>query len=191
MFRGVSVRLASAVLAGLVSFVAASTSLAESEIRRGPRHDPRPHQIVLVMSGMIGPGAYEKFRRSVARSRPDVLVLEGPGGVMVEAMLIAEEVRRRGIRTAVAPNGRCASACAIVFLAGRTKSMGEGSAVGLHSASLANGQADPMATKIMAAYLGQLGVPDGTLRRMATTAPSDIRWLTPSEQRALSIRKLE
>jgi hypothetical protein len=40
----------------------------------------------------------------------------------------------------------------------------------------------------MAAYLRQVGVPTSTLRRMAQTAPSDIRWLTRSEQQAIGIR---
>jgi hypothetical protein len=180
-----------AFLAALTTLVAAVPTLADSEIRRGPRYDPRPQHVALVMTGMIGPGAYKKFRRTLDRSRAEVVILDGPGGVLGEAILIAEEVRRRGLKTAVAANGRCASACAIVFLAGRTKSMGDGAAVGLHSASFEDGRADPLATGIMAGYLSQLGVPASTLRRMASTAPSDIRWLSRSEQRALKIRKLD
>jgi hypothetical protein len=191
MSRAVVLRLTAAVLAGFLTFVATAPGLAESEIRRGPRHDPRPKHVALVMTGMIGPGAYKKFRRTLDRSRPDIVILDGPGGVLGEAILIAEEVRRRGLKTAIAANGRCASACAIVFLAGRTKQMGEGAAVGLHSASFEDGRADPLATGIMAGYLSQLGVPASTLHRMASTAPSDIRWLTRSEQRALRIRKLD
>jgi hypothetical protein len=207
------------MLALLLGLCAAAPAAAESEIG-GPRYyEPRQQrsaalpegadaaaeraeaageraaasreQVVLVMSGMIGRGSHREFRRAVSRSKAEVVVLEGPGGILGEALLIAEEVRSRGLTTVVAANGRCASACAIVFLAGRTKHMGRGAAVGLHAASFENGVADPQATSIMAGYLRQLGVPANTLRRMASTAPQDIRWLTKAEQKALRIRGLE
>jgi hypothetical protein len=40
----------------------------------------------------------------------------------------------------------------------------------------------------MAAYLRGVGVPNATLKRMARTAPSDIRWLSKSEIKALRIK---
>ena len=40
----------------------------------------------------------------------------------------------------------------------------------------------------MAAYLRGVGVPSSTLRRMAQTAPNEIRWLTKAEQKAMGIR---
>jgi hypothetical protein len=148
-------------------------------------------QVALVMSGTIGPGSFRQFRRALRRAKPDLIVLEGPGGVLGEAILIAEEVRRRGLATVVGPDASCASACAIVFLAGRTKYMGRRAKVGLHAASFIGGEADPEATDVMALYLGQLGVPANTLRRMAMTPPHDIRWLSSAEQRALGIRRME
>jgi hypothetical protein len=149
---------------------------------------PHSDSSVLMVSGIIGPGAHRQFQAALWRGEPKLVVLDGPGGVLGEAILIAEEVRRRGLTTLVTANRSCASACAIVFLSGRTKYLGSGAAIGLHSASYADGRADPEATQLMAAYLGQLGVPQATLRRMARTAPSDIRWLTTAEQRAIGIR---
>jgi membrane-bound ClpP family serine protease len=143
---------------------------------------------VLMVTGMIGPGAHRQFAAALSRARPALVVLDGPGGILGEALLIAEEVRRRGLSTLVGPNGSCASACAVVFLSGRTKYMAAGAHVGLHSASYADGRADPEATELMAAYLRRLGVPSSTLRRMAATAPNDIRWLTTAEQKAIGIR---
>ncbi len=195
--RFVSSALAAACLL-LCAVAGIAPAMAESEIggpryydAAPPRAAPARERVVLVMSGMIGRGAYREFRRAIARSKPEAVVLDGPGGILGEALLIAEEVRRRGLATVVAPGRRCASACAIVFLAGRTKHMGSGAEVGLHSASFEDGRADPEATGMMAGYLSHLGVPASTLRRMASTAPSDIRWLTRSEQRALRIRGLD
>ena len=145
-------------------------------------------ETVLLVSGVIGPGAHYQFQAALSRGSTDLVVLDGPGGVLGEALLIAEEVRRRQLNTLVASNRSCASACAIVFLSGRNKYLGSGAAVGLHAASYADGRADPEATELMADYLRQLGVPDSTLRRMAATAPSEIRWLTQAEQQAIGIR---
>ena len=102
--------------------------------------------------------------------------------------MIGEEVRRRHLNTLVAAHHSCASACAVVFLSGRTKYLGAGANVGLHSASYADGRADPEATELMADYLRQVGVPPATLRRMKLTAPSQIRWLSQAEQRAIGIQ---
>lgn len=143
---------------------------------------------VLMVSGVIGPGAHRKFQAALSRANPALVVLDSPGGILGEAIMIAEEVRRRGLSTLVNAHRSCASACAIVFLSGRTKYMGTGAAVGLHSASYADGRSDPEATEVMAAYLRQLGVPQRTLSHMALTAPSDIRWLTVTEQRAMNIK---
>jgi hypothetical protein len=189
-----------AAVAALLALLAPSLGAAQSDgqrereefyrdlsARTGPSVTGRD-QTVLLVSGVIGPGAHQQFRMALARGTPELVVLDGPGGVLGEALLIAEEVRRRRLNTLVAANRSCASACAVVFLSGRTKYLGSGAAVGLHSASYADGRADPEATELMAAYLRQVGVPANTLRRMAQTAPNSIRWLTAAEQRAVGIR---
>ncbi len=165
---------------------AAPRSKRERNARSG-----QGEEVVLVMTGVIGHGSYRKFRRLVSRSRPAYVVLDGPGGVLGEALRIGEEVRRRGLTTVVIPNAHCASACAVVFLSGRTKYMGDGAAVGLHSASSLDGRASPEGTGIMAGYLRSVGVPRNILRQMSKTAPSEIRWLSRAERRALGIQRFE
>ena len=142
----------------------------------------------LLVSGVIGPGSYDEFRAALINERPEIVVLDGPGGILGEALLIGSEVRKRHLDTMVGPNRSCASACAIVFLSGRVKYLASGATVGLHQASFADGRGDPEATDLMARYLRDVGVPNATLRRMARTAPSDIRWLSKAEQKAMGIR---
>jgi membrane-bound ClpP family serine protease len=195
MPRGI-VAKALAVACAVLFLIAAPEPSGAGELRDAiykiPRANrqanPRSDESVLLVSGIIGPGAHRQFQEALWRGEPKLVVLDGPGGVLGEAILIAEEVRRRGLSTLVTANRSCASACAIVFLSGRSKYMGAGANVGLHSASYADGRADPEATQLMAAYLSQLGVPDRTLRRMARTAPSDIRWLTAAERRAIGVK---
>jgi hypothetical protein len=152
---------------------------------------PSGGQTALLVTGVIGPGSYDEFHAAIARATPEIVVIDGPGGVLGEAILIGEEIRRLGIDTLVAPHHSCASACAVVFLSGHTRYLGSGASVGLHSASFADGRADPEATALMAAYLSQVGVPSSTLHLMEMTAPRDIRWLTASEQKAIGIRRFK
>ena len=191
-------RLLAAALAGLCLLAAPTFGLAEmsperDEIFRMPQVNHRPadsgESMALLVSGVIGPGSYAEFRTAVSRATPALVVIEGPGGVLGEAILIGEEIRRRHLDTLVAPHHSCASACAVVFLSGHTRYLGAGAEVGLHSASFADGRADPEATAVMAAYLREVGVPTATLNRMARTAPSDIRWLSKAEQQAIGIRR--
>ena len=63
-----------------------------------------------------------------------------------------------------------------MFLSGRTKYLAAGASVGLHSASYADGRADPEATDLMAAYLRERrrserhASPHGAHRTEATSA---------------------
>lgn len=189
--------LLGAGLALLFSAVGLSTAFADDAMRnefyrglaeRNAAKRAADEATVLMVSGVIGPGSYDQFRSAIERSKPQLVVLEGPGGILGEALLIGEEVRRRQLNTMVGPNRSCASACAVVFLSGHTKYLASGAAVGLHSASFADGRADPEATELMAAYLRAVGVPSTTLERMALTAPDKIRWLTRPEQEALNIK---
>jgi hypothetical protein len=153
---------------------------AEGSISDGPS--------ALLVTGVLGPGSYDEFRSALMHATPEMVVIDGPGGILGEALLIGEEVRRRHLTTLVGPHRSCASACAVIFLSGRTKYLGAGAVIGLHSASFADGRADPEATAVMADYLREVGVPGATLRRMAHTAPSDIRWLTAAEKTAMGIK---
>jgi hypothetical protein len=195
MTRAVLARCLAAGAAVLLSLAAPVPARADEGIRNefyrslgGPAASVPGGATALLVSGMIGPGSYEAFRAALMRATPQLVVLDGPGGVLGEALLIGEEVRRRQLTTLVGPRRSCAAACAIVFLSGRSKYLGAGATIGLHSASTADGRVDPEATALMAAYLSQIGVPSSTLRRMARTAPKDIRWLTKAEQKAIGIR---
>ena len=200
MTKTMLLRLFASALAALSLLAAPSLGFAESSKERQEfnrsmedyRHPlPEEGPTALLVSGVIGPGSYDEFRAAVARATPALVVIEGPGGVLGEAILIGEEIRRRHLDTLVAAHHTCASACAVVFLSGQTRYLGPGASVGLHSASFIDGRADPEATAVMAAYLRELGVPASTLTRMAHTAPSDIRWLTKAEQQAIGIKTFQ
>jgi hypothetical protein len=178
--RGQWQGLASSVFAGLVAFCAVVTAPALSHAT------PQNDKSVLVLSGVIEPGAFARFKAELARRRPDVVAVDGPGGRVFEAMLIGTEIRRRGLSTIVRSNRSCASACTIVFLSGRTKALGVGAALGLHAAAYGR-TADAEGTALMYDYLKRVGMPAGMASRMAAVPPDQIRWLTQREQAALGV----
>jgi hypothetical protein len=146
------------------------------------------HGKIFVLKGRLGPGSYDRFRISVTRVKPDLIVLDGPGGRLLEAILIGREIRRRGMATAIRKNKTCASACAVVYLSGRKKYAGQGAAIGLHSASDGQGHRDSDANRFMLNYLGRVGVPATVLRSVLTAAPDTMRWLDQRDRNALNIR---
>ena len=142
---------------------------------------------VLLLSGVIQPGAFQRFKAELANKKPDLIVVDGPGGRVFEAILIGTEIRRRGLPTLVRRNRSCASACTIVFLSGRTKILEPGASLGMHAATTGAG-ADAGGTNLMYGYLRRVGMPTSMAQQMATVPPSEIRWLTRSEQKRLGVR---
>ncbi|MDB9851656.1 hypothetical protein OAC62_01780 [Amylibacter sp.] len=85
---------------------------------------------VLFLKGSIEQGMYKDFRQAISDNKIHTLVLESPGGIVLEGVLIAETVFDRKIKTYIRKNQNCASACAFIFLSGETRySLGE---LGVH-----------------------------------------------------------
>jgi hypothetical protein len=141
---------------------------------------------LVVLSGPMLPGAHERFKAALDRVKPRAVVLDGPGGRLIEGVLIGTEIRRRGLSTIVPPNRSCASACAVAYLSGKQKFAGRGSAIGLHQASDSNARHDRAATVFMMDYLRSAGIPQKLLERRIRG--NTIWWLSRAEQRALGIR---
>lgn len=76
-------------------------------------------QSVIALTGVIGRNSPLDLRRA-AQKRPEAqtLILTSPGGLPGEALLVALEVRERGLNTFVPKGEACRSECAYVFLAG-------------------------------------------------------------------------
>ncbi len=62
------------------------------------------------------------------------IVLNSPGGIVVAAELMAQSVRKRGLKTHVAE--LCTSACTLIFLSGTQRTMDAEALIGFHQASM-------------------------------------------------------
>lgn len=104
--------LTALLLAGLMPGLAASANAAEIVVAG--------NQVLL--TGRIEPEEYHRFRQALERSPTpvDTVILRGsPGGNVAAAESIMTVIWNRNMTTAI--SGPCASACAVIFLAGRQR----------------------------------------------------------------------
>ncbi|MFS4580297.1 hypothetical protein [Phaeobacter sp. C3_T13_0] len=107
------------------------------------------------------------------------VALSGPGGLIYEARGVAQLIRERSLDTVV--EGLCASACTLVFVAGRDRRLAEGGALGFHSYMLAYPGGLPQVDlkkeqQRDRAFLVQQGISAGFTDRLFATANSDL-WI--------------
>ncbi|WP_264210260.1 hypothetical protein [Leisingera thetidis] len=90
---------------------------------------------VLVLEGEITFGLTRRMEQMADR-HPGLhrVSLTSPGGLIAEARGAARLIRERGLATRA--EGLCASACTLMFAAGRRRSLGRGGRLGFHSYAL-------------------------------------------------------
>lgn len=115
--------------------------------------------------------AFNLKRAILEYGRPDVLLLNSPGGNLHESLTIAFEIRERGVRTVVL--GGCYSACFFVFAGGLERAvLGK---LGVHQFS---GAEDPTAGQVATAdivdALNNLGISSEVVPLMLRTPPEEM-----------------
>lgn len=173
-WRGAS-RSAIAAIAALG--FAASAVAADIETIPPKKVDDR---VLITIDGEIKSGDDEKFRKIAAEYSDAIVLLNSEGGMIGPAMDIGRTIKLRGYGTAIYKTGSCASACALIWVAGSKRVVFEGGQVGFHASYL-----DTDGTKLetgvgnalVGHYLSQLGFGEKTVV-FATLAPPDkILWL--------------
>jgi hypothetical protein len=92
---------------------------------------------VVGLQGVVSRDARYKFddvvKKAVAMGcrRPLTMLLESPGGLLIDGILLGRELRSEGLRTVARYD--CASACAIIFLGGAERMLvGSRARIGFH-----------------------------------------------------------
>lgn len=143
-----------------------------------PQEQDKP--AIITISGEITSGDDKVFRQIAAEHSEAIVVLDSSGGMIAPALDIGRTIRLRGYRTAVLETARCASACALMWLAGSSRVIFEGGEVGFH-ASYLDSKGKKLETglgnALVGHYLSQLGFSERVVI-FATLAPPDkILWL--------------
>lgn len=172
---GLIVMIAVALLVGGAPAWAASRTF-------GPFSVEDATSAIILLDGKITPRSALDFRR-VLEAAPNAraLALNSPGGDTTTALLIADDVHARSMRTLIPKGAECQSACAYIFLAGAERSaLGE---LGVHQVS---GPEEDMASAQTAIadvidFLVRFGTPPEVLSIMFRTPPEDMHVFSADE----------
>lgn len=173
------------VLASMLSAAASASQAAQIRAVQLPGGGD-----AIQLSGVIVPGDEAAFHTLAATLRTAVVVTTGPGGTVGPALAIGTETRARGWTTLVPQDGRCASACSMIWLAGRTRKLAAGAAIGFHAMSMIeNGTRTETheADIYLRHWLTGLGYAMDTTATIVNIGASSIRWYNAVELRANGI----
>lgn len=136
------------------------------------------------ISGGVGAGIAEDFARTLEKA-PDLRLVHlnlRHGGLVSEAMRLADLIRARGLDTYT--TDRCVSACTIVYLAGRNRYLREGAELGFH-AFVAPGAARSEA--VQGVLLRAAGVAPAFIARAMQTPHNTVWYPAAEELRAAAV----
>jgi len=144
-----------------------------------------------MMVGRINPSAPLDLRRML-KDNPNVemLALHSEGGDVTASLLVAEEIRSRGLDTYVPEGAECVSACAFVFFAGKQR-LNHGK-VGVHQ--VYGAVQDDYSTQIAVADIldsfRQSDVPEKVVSDMLRTPPASMRTYDADEAEQLGLNRI-
>lgn len=144
-FTALKLLAPAAVLAGLLApqLVAQTAPATAPALKPGaaptaaPQPQPKiylsPDGTTIYLIGSILDDSFKRFDAVLANApKARTVFLSSPGGLTIEARLIAAEVRKRRLNTYV--EQYCASACTQIFVAGRERVIGQEASLGFHQA---------------------------------------------------------
>ena len=107
----------------------------------------------LQLTGTIEPGSASRFAEEIeARGEyVQTVVLDSPGGSVMDALEIGAVIHDNGLATKVAAGHLCASSCPIIFASGKDRIASRDAAIGVHQiyATAMAGEAGPGSAQAM------------------------------------------
>lgn len=148
---------------------------------------------VLSMLGRIVPGDFSRLA-DFEKPHPTFgrVILNSEGGNVFEAVRLAELIHGEGDVVIVPDGAVCVSACFLLFAAGRNRVAGPTASIGVHSVSVSvNGDETPAAlglTTSLARVAAAYGVPPSIIRKLVTTPPGRITWLSRADLTSMGVK---
>lgn len=178
-------KLLFAKFAAAFTLVASSTPAADIRVVS----TGTPMELV-VLEGEIVQGDANRFWETVRSIDLGAVILNSPGGNLVEGLVIGRTIRASGFTTGVAPGTACASACALAWLGGETRYMDPTALVGFHAAYIEeNGRVSEsgVGNALVGAYLNELGLGFDAVVFVSSAAPDEINWLNAAKAQQAGI----
>jgi hypothetical protein len=137
--------------------------------------------------GRIERGDDERFTEIVT-GKITTVYLASSGGDLIASLKIARLVKAWGLNTVVAYYAQCSSGCAIVWFAGKERTMMGDSRIGLHAArDKGTVTRSESGTKRMIEFMRILGAPEAVLALIEATDPTGMHWIDRTEARAMGL----
>lgn len=158
----------------------------------------------LALTGTIDPGSAERFAAEIeARGEyVQTIVLDSPGGSVVDALAIGSLIHEKGLATKVAAGSLCASSCPIIFASGAARIASNEAAIGVHQIYAAALSSDPQSalrvagtamsdaqstTATIIGHLTETGVDPALWLHALETPPDRLYYFTPEEMQRLRL----
>jgi hypothetical protein len=117
-----------------------------------------------------------------------IVTLISHGGHAKAGLLISDWIRKRGMSTFVPGDRTCASACALIWLAGRPRNVGNNSLIGFHAAfNPKTRQETGIGNAVIGGYLRDLGFGYDAIAFMTRAGPTSVEWLTPDRAKEFRV----
>jgi len=142
------------------------------------------------LNGEIIDGDFETFERLVSENKVRKISLSSPGGKLIEGLKMGEIIHGGNFDTVVPRTAMCASACALMWAAGKNKYIDKEAKIGFHSASVrtqSGPQVSQEGNKFITSYLLSVGLPIYTAIYATRAAPNDMQWLQPSDGKRIGL----
>ena len=158
----------------------------------------------LSLTGTFDPGSFERFAAEIeARGEyVQTVVLDSPGGSVVDALAIGSLIHEKGLATKVAAGSLCASSCPIVFASGKDRIASPEAAIGVHQIYAAALTGDPQSalriagtamsdaqstTADIMSHLTQTGVDPALWLHALATPPDRLYYFSTEEMTRLKL----
>jgi hypothetical protein len=138
---------------------------------------------VILVSGDLVLGDEEVFTSRTASLAQGMVRFTSDGGNLYAGLEIGRVIGKKGFSTLVPAGSRCASACALAWLAGKERLMAPSAEIGFHAAyEIENGEAYERGAPnaVVGYYLAQLGLSELAIIYLTASPPDDMTWLTPA-----------
>jgi ATP-dependent protease ClpP protease subunit len=156
------------------------TAADAAEIELLPKQPGMPDFIVVY--GVLNIDDIKTFQTKSSTSQKAIVIFAGPGGNLLAGLQIGEMIRLKNFETAVLKDDICASACALAWLGGARRLMGEKAKIGFHAArNNESGDVSGMGNAIVGAYLNKIGLPMAAVAYITKAAPENMTWLTVAD----------
>jgi hypothetical protein len=173
------------ILAACLLATAQPSHAAQIAVAQIPASNDKPGLPAIGIYGSIEAADVDRFKELASTLNNAVVFLRSGGGKMAPAIQIGEIIKAKGYTTIV--REVCASACALIWLAGSHRFMTATARIGLHQAYTVAGQADGLGNAILGSYLTRLGLSYSAVAYATQASPGEVKWLTVDDAKRVGI----